>query len=168
MVEKRKRGRPRKDPGSLARWTPPEGWVRVVAWVSPEERKALKRVALDADCSVAELIRSLAGGLEKGVITTEELLQQIRKGAEVVEKIPTIFERGENFKVINQVRAGCEWVFAGEGDATEKVDGTNIRLTIRGGQCVRVEKRRNPTKVQKKNGVIDGWYVDADEFGQED
>jgi hypothetical protein len=46
--------------------------------------------------------------------------------------------------------------------------GTNVRLTIRAGQCVRVEKRRNPTKAQKKNGVIDGWYVDADEYGTED
>lgn len=166
--EKRKRGRPRKDPDRLSRWEPPKDWVRVVAWVSPEERKALKRIAIEADSSVAELIRSLAGGLEKGVITYDELLQQVRKGAEVMEKIPTIFNRGDNFRVIDQVREGCEWVFSGEGTATEKVDGTNVRLTIRAGQCVRVEKRRNPTKVQKKNGVFDGWYVDADEYGQED
>ncbi len=85
-----------------------------------------------------------------------------------MEKIPTIFERGQDFKVIDKVREGCEWVFAGEGAATEKLDGTNVRLTIRAGQCVRVEKRRNPTKVQKKNGIIDGWYVDADEHGKED
>lgn len=166
--EKPSRGRPRKDPNQLARWTPPEGWVRVVAWVSPQERKALKRIAIEADSSVAELIRSLASGLENGVITYEELLKQIRMGAEVMEKIPTIFDRGEDFRVIDQVREGCEWVFAGEGTATEKLDGTNVRLTIRAGQCVRVEKRRNPTKVQKKNGIVDGWYVDADEYGQED
>lgn len=169
MTEKKqKRGRPRKDPDRLARWEPPKNWVRVVAWVSPEERKALKRIAIEADSSVAELIRSLAGGLDKGVITYEELLHQIKKGAEVMEKIPTIFDRGENFKVINKVREGCEWVLAGEGAATEKVDGMNVRLTIRAGRCVRVEKRRNPTKVQKKQGIIDGWYVDADEYGQED
>ena len=131
--------------------------MRVVAWVSPQERKALKRIAIEADSSVAELIRSLAGGLDKGVITYDELLHQVRKGAEVMEKIPTIFDRGENFKVVNHVREGCEWVFEGEGTATEKVDGTNVRLTIRAHQCVRVEKRRNPTKVQKKNGIIDGW-----------
>ncbi len=166
--EKRKRGRPRKDPNRLARWEPPKDWVRVVAWVSPKERKALKRIAIEADSSVAELIRSLAGGLDKGVITYDELLHQIRKGAEVMEKIPTIFDRGENFRVVDQVREGCEWVFAGEGTATEKIDGTNVRLTIRANQCVRVEKRRNPTKVQKKSGIIDGWYVDADEYGQED
>jgi hypothetical protein len=139
-----------------------------VAWVSPQERKALKRIAIEADSSVADLIRSLASGLEKGVVTYEELLHQIRKGAEVMEKIPTIFDRGENFKVTEKIREGCEWVFAGEGTPTEKLDGTNVRLTIRAGQCVRVEKRRNPSKVQKKNGIIDGWYVDADEYGQED
>ena len=166
--EKRKRGRPRKNPDRLARWEPPSGWVRVVAWVSPEERKALKRIAVEADASVADLVRSLASGLEQGVITSDELLQQIRKGAAVMEKIPTIFDRDEKFKVVNKVREGCEWVFAGEGNATEKIDGTNIRLTIRAGQCVRVEKRRNPSKAQKQVGVIDGWYVDADEYGKED
>ncbi len=85
-----------------------------------------------------------------------------------MEKIPTIFDRGPNFKVTNKVRTGCEWVFAGEGEATEKVDGTNIRLTLRSGEIVRIEKRRNPTKVQKKKGIVDGWYIDADEYGAED
>lgn len=33
---------------------------------------------------------------------------------------------------------------------------------------MRVEKRRNPTKVQKRKGIKDGWYVDADQFGPED
>lgn len=163
-----KRGRPRKDPGKLARWEPPDGWVRVVAWVSLDERKALKRMAIEADTSVAELIRSLASGLQHGVITPEELRTQIRKGQQVMDKIPTIFDRGDDFRVVDKVRAGCEWVLDGEGTATEKLDGTNVRLTVRSGQCVRLEKRRNPTKVQKKAGIIDGWYVDADEFGNDD
>ena len=85
-----------------------------------------------------------------------------------MDKIPTIFDRGSDFKVINHVRSGCEWVFTGEGSATEKIDGTNIRLTIRTGRMVRVEKRRNPSKVQKQQGIIDGWYVDADQYGTED
>lgn len=165
---KRKRGRPRKNPEQLARWKPPENWVRVVAWVSPDERKALKRAAVDGETSVAELIRSLAAGLEQGVIENEEVLQQVRKGYEVMEKIPTIFDRGDDFKVVDHVRSGCEWVFDGVGTATEKIDGMNIRLTIRSANCVRVEKRRNPSKAQKKDGIIDGWYVDADEFGKED
>ena len=85
-----------------------------------------------------------------------------------MEKIPTIFDRGDDFKVVDHVRAGCEWVFAGEGAPTEKLDGTNVRLTLRSGRVVRVEKRRNPTKVQKKQGIIDGWYMDADEAASED
>lgn len=85
-----------------------------------------------------------------------------------MEKILTIFDRGESFQVINQPRKGCEWVFAGEGQATEKLDGTNCRLTIRTGQVVRVEKRRNPSKQQKLQGIVDGWYVDANEFSKED
>ena len=85
-----------------------------------------------------------------------------------MEKIPTIFDRGDDFKVVNRVRAGCEWVFEGDGAPTEKLDGTNIRLTLRSGNVVRVEKRRNPTKLQKKQGIIDGWYIDADESSPED
>lgn len=85
-----------------------------------------------------------------------------------MDKIPTIFDRGENFKVVDQVREGCEWVFEGKGSATEKLDGTNIRLTIRTGELVRVEKRRNPSKLQKQKGIRDGWYVDADEYSKED
>lgn len=168
MGEKKRRGRPRKDPNKLATWKPPEDWVRVVAWVSPNERKALKRFAVDAETSVANLIRSLASGLEHGVIGTDELIQQFKKGAAVMEKIPTIFERGPDFRVTDEVRVGCEWVFAGEGLATEKLDGTNVRLTVRAGKCVRLEKRRNPSKKQKQQGIKDGWYVDADEFGKED
>jgi hypothetical protein len=168
MAATRKRGRPRKDPEQLARWVPPADWSRLVVWISDEERKALKRVALEADTSVAQLIRALANGLSFGVITSDELLKQIRKGIQVMEKIPTIFDRGEDFAVTDKPRRGCEWVFAGEGRATEKLDGTNVRLTIRAGQVVRVEKRRNPSKLQKQQGIIDGWYVDADVHSAED
>lgn len=163
-----RRGRPRKDPGRLAAWTPPADWSRLVVWISSAERKALKRVAVEADTSVAQLVRALANGLAHGVVTTDELLKQIRKGFQVMEKIPTIFDRGDDFKVVNRPREGCEWVFGGEGTATEKLDGTNIRITVRAGQVVRVEKRRNPSKAQKQQGIIDGWYVDADEYGKDD
>ena len=168
MAEHRRRGRPRKNPDQLARWQPPEGWVRVVAWVSPDERRALKRMAVEADSSVAQLVRALASGLANEVISADELLTQVRRGVAVMDKIPTLFDRGPDFKVIDKVRAGCEWVFQGEGAATEKLDGTNIRLTIRSGEIVRVEKRRNPNKVQKKKGIVDGWYVDADAYSPED
>jgi hypothetical protein len=44
-----------------------------------------------------------------------------------VKKIPTMFERdwnGDRSRVTPQVHAGCEWVLAGEGIATHKLDGT--------------------------------------------
>lgn len=164
----RGRGRPRKDPAALARWTPPEGWSRLVAWISPEEKKALKHVAVDAGVPVAELIRSLAGGLASGVITHEELVGPVAKGKLVMEKIPTLFERDDRFQVIDKPRPECAWVFDGAGVGTEKLDGTNVRLTVRSGQLVRVEKRRNPSKIQKHRGIKDGWYVDADNGSAED
>ena len=44
-----------------------------------------------------------------------------------MKKIPTLFERdwnGDRSRVVNQIHAGCEWVIAGEGVATRKIDGT--------------------------------------------
>lgn len=140
----------------------------MVAWISPEEKRALKHVAVDADVPVADLIRALAGGLAAGVITHEELLGQVAKGKLIMEKIPTLFERDERFKVVSRPRPECAWVFDGAGTGTEKLDGTNIRLTVRGGRLVRVEKRRNPSKLDKAKGIVDGWYVDASEGSPDD
>ena len=168
MEERRGRGRPRKNPEQLARWTPPEGWSRLVAWLSPEEKKALKRVAVESEVSVADLVRALAGGLASGAITHEELIGHVRKGMRVMEKIPTLFERDGDFRVVDRPRVECAWVFDGEGTPTEKLDGTNVRLTVRAGQLVRVEKRRNPSKLQKAQGIKDGWYVDTTEGAAED
>lgn len=78
-----------------------------------------------------------------------------------MHKIPTMFGRGADFKVKLPIREDCRWVIRGEGVATEKLDGTNIRLTVRSGQLVRIEKRRNPTKAQKAQGITNGWYVDT-------
>lgn len=110
----------------------------------------------------------MAAGLGRGTISHEELLGQVRRGAAVMEKIPTLFERDDRFRVVDRPRPECAWVFAGEGVATEKLDGTNVRLTVRGGHLVRVEKRRNPSKAQKAQGIIDGWYTDAGEAAPED
>lgn len=152
----------------MARWTPPQGWSRLVAWLSPEEKKALKRVAVETDVSVADLIRALASGLARGDVTHEALTGYVLRGKLAMEKIPTLFERDARFHVVDTPRADCAWVFDGAGVGTEKLDGTNTRLTVRAGQIVRVEKRRNPSKVQKQQGIVDGWYVDADEFSAED
>lgn len=168
MDEGKGRGRPRNNPEQLARWTPPEGWSRLVAWVSPEEKKALKRVAVEAGVPVAELVRALAAALAGEVVTHEELLGHVRKGVQIMEKIPTLFERDDHFRVVDRPRIECAWVFNGEGTPTEKLDGTNIRLTVRAGQLVRVEKRRNPSKIQKQQGIVNGWYADADSYSAED
>src|SRR5262249_9081362 len=98
----------------------------------------------------------------------DELIGHVRKGLLVMEKIPTLFERDDHFHVVDRPRAECAWVFDGQGRGTEKLDGTNVRLTVRSGQLVRVEKRRNPSKAQKAAGIVDGWYVDTDESQAED
>jgi hypothetical protein len=44
-----------------------------------------------------------------------------------VKKIPTVFERdwdGDRSRVLDVVHPGCEWVIAGEGVPTQKIDGT--------------------------------------------
>ena len=55
-----------------------------------------------------------------------------------------------------------------EATATEKLDGTNVRITVRNHIVVRAEKRRNPDKIQKVKGVVDPWYVDASEYDPQD
>jgi len=83
-----------------------------------------------------------------------------------MEKIKTIFERnwegngGVTSKAIVSDFTGAV--------ATEKLDGTNVRVTVRGGVAVRLEKRRNPDKIQKHKGITEPWYVDAGEFQPED
>ena len=76
-----------------------------------------------------------------------------------MQKIETIFDRGSDFKVTPKIRAGTEWVFAGEGVATEKVDGTNVRITVQSGKVLMVEKRRNPTREEKAKGDEPGYIA---------
>ncbi len=77
-----------------------------------------------------------------------------------MKKIKTIFERNwEGDKtVIDQLSEGVDLTGA---IATEKLDGMNVRLTVRNHTVVRVEKRRNPDKIQKHKGIEEPWYVDA-------
>lgn len=83
-----------------------------------------------------------------------------------MQKIPTIFDRDweGNRAVINKVVQELPMGAV----ATEKLDGTNVRLTVRNHTLIRLEKRRNPTKLQKAKGIVDPWYVDADEYAPED
>jgi len=83
-----------------------------------------------------------------------------------MEKIMTIFDRDwqGNRGVVNKRIVTIPPIAI----ATEKVDGTNVRLTCRNHILVRVEKRRNPSKTQKLQGIVDPWYVDCDSNSPED
>lgn len=86
-----------------------------------------------------------------------------------MKKIKTIFERdwdGDK-RVINKYVQGFDPLILASAKATEKVDGTNVRLTVRNHTIVRVEKRRNPDKIQKFKGIEDPWYVDASESNED-
>lgn len=62
-------------------------------------------------------------------------------------------------RVTREVVPGCEWALRGEGHPTRKWDGTNIRVTVREGVIVGVEKRRNPSRAQKAQGVEPGYVL---------
>lgn len=79
-----------------------------------------------------------------------------------MEKIPTMFDRNwEGNRKVNAHLVVPDFDFE-NALATEKLDGMNVRVTVRNETVVRVEKRRNPSKVQKQQGIKDPWYVDAD------
>lgn len=89
-----------------------------------------------------------------------------------MKKIKTIFERDweGNKKVVPIPSAGVSLeVLALDRTvrATEKLDGTNIRVTVRSNTVVRVEKRRNPDKIQKHKGITEPWYIDAPESAED-
>jgi hypothetical protein len=79
-----------------------------------------------------------------------------------LEKIPTLYLRNpEKMQLVtHEVNPDAAWVLEGYGIPTVKKDGTNIRVTIEGGRCVLVEKRRNPTREEKAAGAEPG-YVEA-------
>jgi hypothetical protein len=84
-----------------------------------------------------------------------------------LDKIPTLFVRDERFRVTPVVTPGCEWVLAGEGVATEKLDGTNIRITaaLHGGalHVGNVEKRRKPSREEAAAGIEPGYVPASDD-----
>ncbi len=85
-----------------------------------------------------------------------------------MEKIPTIFDRNwETNRKVNE-KLVVEHFDFDNSIATEKLDGTNVRVTVRNHIVVRVEKRRNPDKNQKAKGIVDPWYVDAIETDNAD
>ena len=85
-----------------------------------------------------------------------------------MKKILTIFERDweGNRAIINQYIDGFDVETLKDAEATEKLDGTNVRVTVRNKMVVRVEKRRNPDKIQKHKGIEEPWYADATDGDQ--
>ena len=62
-----------------------------------------------------------------------------------MKKIPTIFKRAVDMRfLLNEIHPDCEWVFAGEGAATRKYDGTCVK--IENGQYF----KRREIKPEKK------------------
>lgn len=83
-----------------------------------------------------------------------------------MKKIPTIFIREER----NGGHITKEYFDTfdfSNAIATEKLDGTNIRVTVRNHAVVRVEKRRNPSKLEKAKGIIEPWYTDASDSSED-
>ncbi|MCL5012329.1 MAG: DUF5565 family protein [Patescibacteria group bacterium] len=87
-----------------------------------------------------------------------------------MRKIKTIFERDwdKTRLVVDKYIDGFIPALLYGASATEKLDGTNVRITVRSNIVVRVEKRRNPDKIQKQKGIIEPWYIDADEYDSQD
>ena len=79
-----------------------------------------------------------------------------------MHKIKTIFERDwNNNGNITQMYASGAFQILTDAVATEKIDGTNVRITVRNHTVVRAEKRRNPDKIQKHKGIEEPWYTEA-------
>lgn len=93
-----------------------------------------------------------------------------------MKKIPTIFERdweGDRSRVLDKPHPDCAWVFAGEGVATKKMDGT--ACMVRGGKLYK-RRELKPTDnapegmellgKDAETGKIVGWMPVGD--GPED
>lgn len=73
-----------------------------------------------------------------------------------MKKIPTLFQRGSDGRVTGAVTPGCEWVLAGEGRATRKLDGTCCM--VQGGQLY---KRQGENWTPVGDGPEDQWHREA-------
>lgn len=84
-----------------------------------------------------------------------------------MQKIPTVFRRDPDDMrhVLPEITPGCEWVFAGEGTATRKYDGTCVALTVDGHWLARREVKDgkptpegfSPVERDETTGKMVGW-----------
>jgi len=93
-----------------------------------------------------------------------------------MKKIPTIFERdwnGDRSRVLDKPHEDCAWVFAGEGIATRKIDGTCCmvrggvlfkRRELKAGQAAPADFEAEGTDIETSKTV--GWLPVGD--GPED
>lgn len=78
-----------------------------------------------------------------------------------MRKIPTLFERERRSGKVTSspspevLQPSLEWI------ATEKLNGVNVRLTVRNETMVRLEVRQPPTHKQREDGILTPWYADA-------
>ena len=86
-----------------------------------------------------------------------------------MKKIPTLFVRNvENMKLVtSDINPEVAWMLEGGAVGTIKKDGTNICVTILDGKCIKVEKRRNPTREEKALGQEPA-YIDTDRNDPQD
>lgn len=96
-----------------------------------------------------------------------------------MQKIPTLFERdwdGDRSRVLDVPASGCEWVFAGEGVATRKYDGTSClvrdgllykRHEVKPGRATPADFEEVDRRTDSDGGIIlTGWVPVGD--GPED
>lgn len=85
-----------------------------------------------------------------------------------MRKIPTLFQRDEpTHRVIDAVTPGCEWVLAGEGVPTLKVDGTAVKVAPDGAVLKRFELKAGkvapstfePAQSPDVTGNTPGWVL---------
>ena len=73
-----------------------------------------------------------------------------------MKKIKTILKRDweGNGAITQEYAEGVSPEILSHAKATEKLDGQNVRLTVRNHTLVRLEKRRNPSKIEKAKGEV--------------
>lgn len=123
-----------------------------------------KRIDFKLRKEIAYLLSCLSIFATNKIGVAKSINSQIR----IMEKIRTIFDRNwDGNRKINSTLIVTDFDFS-NSIATEKLDGMNVRITVRNETVVRVEKRRNPNKKQKLAGIKDPWYVDADQTNKAD
>jgi len=76
-------------------------------------------------------------------------------------KVPTLYERTSDGRLTDTLSPHLTTAPSNDWLATEKLNGANVRVTVRSGTLVRLEARCNPSKDQKHDGIIDPWYREA-------